>query len=432
MPANPIQTAVHARSDGIRSYTSSSEKQRELHRRTLIIVAVTQLFGGAGLAAGVTVGALLAQDMLGTDSMAGIPSALITLGSALSAFLVGRLSQRSGRRIGLTAGFWAGGLGALGIVLAAVANSLPLLFVSLLIYGAGTSTNLQARYAGTDLALPNQRARAVSIALVFTTFGAVSGPNLVNAMGRLATSLGIPALAGPFLLAGTAFLVAGLVLFVFLRPDPLLVAKAVSEAQKDCMNAAATSRAQASTVNSRGLAVGVTVMVLTQLVMVAIMTMTPVHMKHHGHGLGEVGLVISIHVCAMFLPSLLTGTLVDKIGRSAMAYASGVTLLLTGILAASIPGDSLPLLILTLALLGLGWNFGLISGTALLIDATPASVRARTQGTVDVLVALSGASGGALSGVVAANSSYAVLSLSGAVLSLLLIPVVIWSRRGAK
>ncbi|MFK7692456.1 MFS transporter [Paenibacillus sp. HJGM_3] len=432
MPANPIQTAVQARSDGIRSYTYSSEKQRELHRRTLIIVAVTQLFGGAGLAAGVTVGALLAQDMLGTDSMAGIPSALITLGSALSAFLVGRLSQRSGRRIGLTAGFWAGGLGALGIVLAAVANSLPLLFVSLLIYGAGTSTNLQARYAGTDLALPNQRARAVSIALVFTTFGAVSGPNLVNAMGRLATSLGIPALAGPFLLAGTAFLVAGLVLFVFLRPDPLLVAKAVSEAQKDGMNAAAASSAQASTVNSRGLAVGVTVMVLTQLVMVAIMTMTPVHMKHHGHGLGEVGLVISIHVCAMFLPSLLTGTLVDKIGRSAMAYASGVTLLLTGILAASIPGDSLPLLILTLALLGLGWNFGLISGTALLIDATPASVRARTQGTVDVLVALSGASGGALSGVVAANSSYAVLSLSGAVLSLLLIPVVIWSRRGAK
>lgn len=432
MPANPIQTAVQARSEGIRSYTYSSEKQRELHRRTLIIVAVTQLFGGAGLAAGVTVGALLAQDMLGTDSMAGIPSALITLGSALSAFLVGRLSQRSGRRIGLTAGFWAGGLGALGIVLAAVANSLPLLFVSLLIYGAGTSTNLQARYAGTDLALPNQRARAVSIALVFTTFGAVSGPNLVNAMGRLATSLGIPALAGPFLLAGTAFLVAGLVLFVFLRPDPLLVAKAVSEAQKDGMNAATASSAQASTVNSRGLAVGVTVMVLTQLVMVAIMTMTPVHMKHHGHGLGEVGLVISIHVCAMFLPSLLTGTLVDKIGRSAMAYASGVTLLLTGILAASIPGDSLPLLILTLALLGLGWNFGLISGTALLIDATPASVRARTQGTVDVLVALSGASGGALSGVVAANSSFAVLSLSGAVLSLLLIPVVIWSRREAK
>jgi len=173
-------------------------------------------------------------------------------------------------------------------------------------------------------------------------------------------------------------------------------------------------------------------MVLTQIVMVAIMTMTPVHMQHHGHGLGAVGIVIGIHVAAMFLPSLITGVLVDKYGRTKMSYAAGVTLLIAGLVAAFAPGDSMVMLVLALALLGLGWNFGLISGTAAIIDATTPQTRAKTQGSIDVLIALAGASGGALSGMVVASSSYATLSLAGGFLSLLLIPVVVWSRKQKK
>jgi MFS family permease len=74
-------------------------------------------------------------------------------------------------------------------------------------------------------------------------------------------------------------------------------------------------------------------MSLTQFVMTAIMTMTPVHMGHHEHGLNDVGLVIGFHIGAMFLPSLVTGFLVDKIGRSTVAIASAITLLAPGILA---------------------------------------------------------------------------------------------------
>jgi MFS family permease len=151
-------------------------------------------------------------------------------------------------------------------------------------------------------------------------------------------------------------------------------------------------------------------------------------MEHHGHGLSEVGMVIGFHIGAMYLPSLVTGILVDKIGRTAIAIASGATLLAAGILAASAPADSMLALIIALSLLGLGWNFGLISGTALIVDSTHPSIRAKTQGSVDVLVALAGASGGALSGMVVAQTSYAGLSFAGGFLSLLLIPVVIWSR----
>ncbi len=411
--------------------SSSAEKQKTLYKRTLFVVSISQIFGGAGLAAGVTVGALLAQQMLGTDAYAGLPSALLTLGSAGAALFVGRLSQLHGRRIGLTSGFMIGGLGAIGVIMAAIINSVFLLFTSLLVYGAGSATNLQARYAGTDLANSKQRATAISTTMVFTTFGAVAGPNLVNVMGNFAHSIGVPPLTGPFILAAAAYVLAGVVLFIMLRPDPLIIARTLEATNQEPSNKKHLVTTE-QTENKRGIFVGATVMVLTQIVMVAIMTMTPVHMRHHGHSLGAVGLVIGFHIGAMYLPSLVTGVLVDKLGRTAMAIASGITLLLSGLVAAFAPGDSMVLLVIALSLLGLGWNFGLISGTALIVDSTGISTRAKTQGSVDVLVALSGAAGGALSGMIVAGTSYLTLSIVGGILSLLLIPVVIWSRGGRK
>ncbi|MDX8364703.1 MFS transporter [Cytobacillus sp. IB215665] len=415
--------------DSIESYINSPEKLKKLYKRVLFVVSLSQIFGGAGLAAGITVGALLAQQMLGTDAYAGVPSALITIGSAGAALIVGRLSQRYGRRTGLSTGFIVGGLGSIGVVIAALMNNVILLFACLLIYGAGTATNLQARYAGTDLANKKQRATAISTTMVMTTFGAVAGPNLVEIMGEFALFIGVPALSGPFILSAAAFILAGLVLFIMLRPDPLEIAKRIAAYKQE--NAQANnSYSPNKTNNKRGLAVGATVMVLTQIVMIAIMTMTPVHMKHNGHGLAAIGIVIGFHIGSMYLPSLITGVLVDKVGRTAMSIASGITLLFAGLLAAFAPSDSMILLVIALSLLGLGWNFGLISGTAQIVDSTEPSTRAKTQGTLDVFIALAGASGGALSGVVVANTSFVTLSLGGGLLSLLLIPAVIWSRRG--
>jgi MFS family permease len=470
------------------------DERSRVQRRTLTVVVLSQVLGGAGLAAGVTVGALLAQEMLGSESLAGVSTALFTLGSALTAYVIGRITQRSGRRLGLGLGFAAGGLGAIGIVVAAVTGGVVLLFVSLFVYGAGTATNLQARYAGTDLATPARRGTAVSIAMVSTTVGAVAGPNLVEPLGELALGLGIPALAGPFLLAAAAYLAAGAVLLALLRPDPFLLARRLDAESAAAPAPAASSAPSAPPAAVRAAApapgaaptptqplspapadassperpippasipplspapadassperpippaptppppprpgtgayVGAAVMVLTQIAMVAIMTMTPVHMRAHHHDLGDVGLVIGVHIGAMYLPSLVTGALVDRVGRTPMAIAAGVTLLAAGITAALAPGDDLLLLIVALALLGLGWNFGLIAGTALVVDNTVPANRARVQGTLDVLIALSGAGAGVMSAVVMAGTSYSVLSLAGGVLALLLIPVLLWAR----
>ena len=408
------------------SYQNSPEKQKKLYKRTLIIVSISQIFGGAGLAAGITVGALLARQMMGTDAFAGLPAALFTLGSAGAAFLVGKISQRYGRRIGLTTGFFIGGIGGIGVVVAAILNSIFLLFISLIIYGAGTATNLQARYAGTDLANKNQRATAISIAMVSATFGAFAGPNLVGVMGNFAMGMGIPPLAGPFILSGTAFILAGLVIFLLLRPDPFLLVKSMKLKNYEYKE---TSSEGVNTINKRGVTVGATIMIITQMVMIAIMTMTPVHMEHHGHGLSEIGFVIGVHIGSMYLPSLVTGILVDRLGRTFMAIASGFTLLLAGLIAAMAPGDSMIFLVIALSLLGIGWNFGLISGTALIVDSTEVSTPAKAIKTSTEPCVLAGASGGAMSGMIVAGSSYTSLSFFGGFLSLLLIPVVIWSRR---
>ncbi|MFE1099915.1 MFS transporter [Nocardiopsis alba] len=405
--------------------TSIDSSPHPDQRRVLTVLVVAQVLSGAGLAAGITVGALLAQEMLGGSGWAGLPTALFTVGSAAAAVLIGRTSQRLGRRTGLAAGYAAGAVGALGVVAAAMADSAALLFVSLFVYGAGTATNLQARYAGADLATPGGRGRALSTVMVATTLGAVVGPNLVERLGALARSLGIPELSGPFLLAAAAYASAALVLWLLLRPDPLLTALA----REAGVEGVAVKDDAGSDGDRRMLLLGATVMVLSQLVMVAIMTMTPIHMIGHGHSVGAAGLVIAVHVAAMYLPSPISGLLVDRVGRLPVAAASGVTLVAAGVVAALAPPASVPLLALALALLGLGWSFGLVSGTAIITDAAPTAARAKVQGTVDVAIAVAGAGGGLASGMVVAAGSYALLSLAGGLLALAFLPVIVRSAR---
>lgn len=406
------------------SSPEASELQR-IYKRTLGVVAVSQILAGLGLAAGVTVSALLAEDMLGSTGLAGLPSAFFTLGAAIAAYVIGRLSQRSGRRIGLSTGYLAGALGGAGIIAAAVTDSIVLLFLSLIIYGSGMSTNLQARYAGADLARPERRGQAVSTILVATTFGAVAGPNLSGPLGDLGQTFNIPELAGPFLMSVAAYSLAAAVLMIFLRPDPLLSAKRF-ESIVSPRSGSASERAGA--LDRRLLTLGASVMVVTQIIMVGIMTMTPIHMRDHHHGLSATGLVIAVHIAGMYLPSPLSGFLLDRLGRTPIIIAAAIVLPASGIIAAFAPTDSVATLALALGLLGLGWNLGFVAGTAMITDATPLAVRASTQGSVDVVVSLSGAGAGVMSGVMVATTSYAALSLLGGALALALIPIVVASQ----
>lgn len=423
MPRHPHAPATAPADQGTAPETGPPV--RTTQRRILTVLLVSQILSGVGLAAGVTVASLLLQDMLEITALAGLGIALLTAGSALAAVAVGRVSQARGRRLGLAGGYLVGALGGGGVVAAAALDNPALLFLSLFFYGAGTAVNLQARYAGTDLAAPAHRARAVSTVLVATTFGGVLGPNLAAPTGDLAVALGLPRLTGLFLLSSTAFALAALVLILWLRPDPLLLARSLPAEEHPGSDPTASPPAPRRERRALGLSLGVLVLVLSQLVMVAVMTMTPVHMHAHGLGAAASGLVIAVHVGAMFLPSPLTGLLVDRCGPLTVVTAAATTLVVAGVLAATAPGDSVALLTLALILLGLGWNFGLVSGTALATDAIPLDTRAKTQGLIDVAIAIAGATGGLASGMVVAAAGYPVLALTGAALAIALLPAII-------
>lgn len=397
-------------------------------RRTLHTLIFAKMFGGAGLAAGITVGALLAQDMLGARGLAGVPSALFTVGSAAAAIGIGRLSNRAGRRPGLTAGYAAAAMGSLGVVAAAVLDSAALLLIALLIYGSGTATNLQARYAGADLAPPGHRARAIGGVLIATTVGAVIGPNLTGVLGDLAAAIDVPRLAGPFLLAAFADATAAVVIWTRLRPDPLLLAR---EQKRSTTKPAAVLRAMAAPDRNWNLPVliGVVVLTLTHTVMLATMAMTPVYLRSHHHGLGTTGLLMSIHVAAMYLPSPVSGALIDRWGSAKIGILAALVLVAGGATASLASATSLPALAAALCLWGVGWNLGLIAGSAIITDSAPLGARARIQGTADVCIALASATGGLIAGLVVAHAGYASLTMASLVPSLAVIPFLVWLMR---
>jgi len=394
-----------------------------LQRRTLLVLSLAQVLAGFGLAAGITVGALLAAELWGSTAAAGLPAVLFTLGAAGASIVIARVSSARGRRVGLTVGYVAGALGGLGIVIAATESLPVLLIVAFVIYGAGSAANLQARFAGADLAVPSHRARAMSLVLMATTLGAVLGPLSAQLMGRVAEGWGLDALVGPFVLSAFAYVAGALVLGFYLRPDPLLVARtndAPAAASGGGPGAQPAGTDAHDTAWRRPVAGGIVVMVGAQLVMIAVMTMTPVQMRLHDHAVGTIGLVIALHVAAMYVPSPLSGYLVDRLGPWWVAGASAAVLGLAGLVSALADPTATATMTVGLVLLGLGWSLGMISGSAIVTAAAPLRVRARVQGRSDALISVAGAGGAGASGVIMAMAGFSALALGCAAAALAL------------
>jgi len=378
-----------------------------LQRRVRNVLVLGQIMAGLGMGATLSMGAILAGRLSGSDAWSGMAASVATLGAALAAIPLARLAARYGRRVSLTTGALIASSGAVVTITAVIQAWFPLLLAGLMLIGVATAVNLQSRFAATDLAAPATRGRDLSVVVWATTVGAVSGPNLLVPGEALGRYLGLPELAGPFVFSLIAQLLAAVVYIVALKPDPLKLAGELSSGTLKA-GVGGIARVVDNPVMAK---TAIIATALSHATMVSVMAMTPVHLVNHGASLAIVGFTISLHIAGMYALSPVFGMIADKFGRISTILL-GQAILALSLAFTGFGADNEIAVVVGLVLLGLGWSASTVAGSTLLTESTSIDKRASRQGVSDLLMSGSGAVGGALAGVALALMGYSGLSFA--------------------
>jgi MFS family permease len=400
-----------------------------IQRRTVNTLMVGQALGTAAAASMLAALGLLAAELLGSDTLAGAPAAVGTLGTAVIASPLAGLAVRKGRRPALWVGY---GLGALGAAIGALAGQMGvfwILLIGMTIFGGGQAAGLQSRFAAADLASPQRRARDISRVVWVATIGGVLGPVLNSTEDTAGRSLGLGPWVGPMIAAFLLYLTAAAWAAVRLRPDPLLL-----RAERAGLPSGERPKGQLTAawraVRAEPMALlAVASLAVTHAVMVAVMTMTPLHMRDHGQAALS-GLVISIHVLGMYGFSPLVGRYTDRWGP-ARTIRDGAVILGVGVISSVAAGYQPSLIFIGLFLLGLGWSFGLIAGSALLTASVPESSRVAAQGLSDSLLSGLAAAAAVTSGLIKQGWGFHWLAnlAGGCAVALAVVTVLVTRQR---
>lgn len=413
-----------------------------LQRRTVLLLSVAQVLSGIAAGSIVSVGSLIAVDLTGSDAWAGSVTTATTLGAALASLLLAQLAVARGRRIALAGGLAVAAVGAAAVIGAAVLGSIALLLLGGALMGSGQAVNLQSRFAATDLAAPRTRSRDLSLVVWMSTIGAVAGPNLIGLAERISDATGLPVLAAAFAPPVVGLLAGMVVLIVGLRPDPLLLAR--EHEGSIAATEDAPTRPTASSGSRRDLGAALRVLrthptaraaligiLAAHAVMVAVMSMTPVHLEHHGATLQVVGLTVSLHIAGMYALAPLMGLLADRLG-AVRVLVGGLVTLVVSVATAGLSGSSAGLTTIGLVLLGVGWSAATVAAAAMIAASVTGPERVNVQGLADSLMSLAGAGGGALAGVGLALVGYAGLNAAAGVVAVVAIGVVGAVLRGGR
>ncbi|SFI27355.1 MULTISPECIES: MFS transporter [Microbacterium] len=388
------------------SAVTTPEAVAALQRRTVTVLAAGQVLGGIAFGATVSLGALLAADLSGQDSLSGLATASVTLGAALCAIPLARLAGRRGRRFALTLGNLFALIGIATVITAAAVRSFPLLLVGVILIGAGNAGNLQSRFAATDLAASGRRGRDLGTVVWATTVGGVIGPLMLTPGEALGQAIGMPPLTGSYAFSLVAQVAAFLLYLTALRPDPLLTAQRLARSGE--------AGREHIVETDRPIAARYAIFAVagSHVVMASVMAMTPVHLAHldPAHVTTIVGVTIALHVFGMYGLSPLFGILADRWGRMPTILL-GQGILAASLVTAAIAPRSQVAVLIALFLLGLGWSAATVSGAALLTESTLTAMRPRRQGRSDTIMTLSAAVGSVLAGVVLGWIGYGGLAL---------------------
>ncbi|HEY5875538.1 MAG TPA: MFS transporter [Ilumatobacteraceae bacterium] len=388
----------------------------------------SSVLGGLGQLIALTVTGLLIEDLLGSRTWIGTGNAVMQIGTAGGAFFLSRTMARHGRRPGIVAGYAIGFCGGVIVGFGARWSSYGIVLVGLLLFGTSTTANLQARFAAADVVSDRRRARAVGLVVWSTTIGVVFGPKLSGPAGRLVDGLGFPELGGAYVVGGAVFLLAALVCWLALRPDPLDVSDALRVKPDDAPPAPVDVRA---CLRRPAVRLAISTLVIGQVVMVAIMSITAVHLRGHGYDLGGVGTIISGHVFGMYAPSPISGWLSDRYGRIFVIAGGSLTMVLAALLAATARPEHHLAMFTALLLLGVGWNANFVAGSALVTDAAAAHERPRIQGIADSATFLASAAAALLGGFGLSAAGYPAMAVAGACIAGLSTIAVIALRQVA-
>ena len=380
---------------------------------------------GLGMAGGWAATSLAAKEITGSDGLSTLAATSIPIGGALAAVPLARLMAAHGRRPGLRLGWTIAGGGALVAFLAVLADLYPLLVLGAIGIGVGSGTNLAARYAAADLADESRRASAIGVLVWAGSIGSVLGPTVaLGPTGWLAEQVGLPRLSGPYLMGAVVFGIAAATVHRRLEPDPLTLATSLGDRQETARPTLAASFAAIGRHPSAALAVGA--MAVGQAVMVAIMTVTPLHMDDGGHQTQVIGFVISVHVFGMYFFAPIVGWLVDRLPTEVMVAGAGVILFVGGEMSSHTSAADRLGVFIGLFLIGFGWSFAMIAGSSLLTSTFAAHERASVQGAADFTMVMSGALSGLASGVIVESTSFAALSHWSGVAALALVAAALY------
>jgi MFS family permease len=390
-----------------------TSRRRAVRLKLMAALFVAQVCGSTGHSIGLAVGAIMAASITGTNTWSGVPIAVGALGTALASWPLARLMDRSGRRPGL--------------VLGVAGRSFPLMLVGMALFGIASTSNLLARYAAADVSPPGERGRAMGLIVWGSTVGSMIGPNLMAPALTLGAWLSVPSTASAFLVSVGAYGAAALLTVLFLRPDPLAIARE-AQAVAEPGRRIGAARSLGAILGDVRVQIALTTLSVSQFVMIATTSTSPLYLHDQGHSVGTIGVAVSLHLAGMYVASPLSGWLADRLGRLPV-IALGALLLIGAIgLAGLAPGDAGATIIVGLFLNGVGWNLAFVSGSALLTDALSPVERASVQGFADLLMGLMGAIGSAAGGMILGIWGFAILNAVGAALVLGPLAVTLMRR----
>jgi len=401
----------------------------QLQKRTVRVLAAGQMMGGFGLGATLSVGALLAAEIIGAE-LSGLAATLATLGAAVWAMPLANLAGKYGRRIALATGAALAISGAVLIVISAAIENPFTLMLSLFLLGSATAVQLQARFAATDLPCKRSTGRDLSIVVWATTVGAVVGPNMFGPGEWFGSLVGMPELTGPFAFTVMAQLISTSIFWFGLKPDPLIVAR--REAGIEPSGKSVNFKAALEVIRKYPMAgYAVMAIALSHMVMVSVMSMTPVHLHSSGSDLTAVGFTISMHIAGMYAFAPVFGIMSDKVG-TVKTILLGQLIFLISLIISGFGQSDYWLVFIGLFFLGLGWSAATVAASALISEVVPTGERTKVQGFSDTLMNLAGAFGGAIAGVILVNFTFGGLNAAAFIPVVMIVIATSFSARWQK